>query len=214
MTLVVGFFIGLNFKSICWSVDMLKVKYGAFGSLAANNYLITDEESGESALIDCSSDKDDMVRFIGDARLKYILLTHGHFDHCDGVHEISVKTGAEIVISEADSKMAADTHANVSSLFGSKWASYTPDLTVNESSSLSLGKHEIKIIAVPGHTPGSVCYLIENHLFTGDTIMVGGVGRTDFPGGSEEELYRSLSRILPMTKTNNVYPGHGEIVLR
>ena len=68
---------------------MLTVKHGAFGSLAANNYLLTDDKSGESALIDCSSDKSDMIRFIENANLKYILLTHGHFDHCDGVRKVA-----------------------------------------------------------------------------------------------------------------------------
>jgi len=193
---------------------MLNVKYGEFGSLAANNYLLTDTESGESALIDCSSDKFDMKRFIGSANLKYILLTHGHFDHCDGVCNIAAETGAKIVIAEADRHMAKDTVSNVSSLFGSEWKEYTPDITVSDGDILPLGKEEIKVMATPGHTPGCVCYIAGEHLFTGDTIMVGGYGRTDFPGGDFQELLRSLSKLNKMKSGYNMYPGHGEILLR
>lgn len=193
---------------------MLIVKHGVFGSLSANNFLITDEETGESALVDCSSDGSDMRQFIGAAKLKYILLTHGHFDHCDGVPEIAWAYGAEIVIAEGDRHMAADTAANVSALFGSRWKAYTPGRTVSDGDVLPLGKTEISVMATPGHTPGSVCYFTDDCLFTGDTIMVGGVGRTDFPGGSEAVLMDSLEKLLPYTRTRSVYPGHGQIVVR
>ena len=192
---------------------MLKVTYGEFGVLGANNYLLTDDRSGEAALIDCSSDKEDMIHFIEGANLKYILLTHGHFDHCDGVKGIAERTGAKIVIAEADHKMSADTTANVSRLFGDGWIAYTPDLLIHDGDILHLGEEEIKVIATPGHTPGSVCYLAGNHLFTGDTIMVGGYGRTDFPGGNQDQLVSSLMKIIPFTKNNNFYPGHGSIQL-
>ncbi len=193
---------------------MLKVKHGEFGSLAANNYLLTDDVSGESALVDCSSDKFDMMRFIGSANLKYILLTHGHFDHCDGVRKVAAETGAKIVIAEADHKMSFDTTANVSRLFGDGWKEYTPDITISDGDVLRLGEEEIKVIATPGHTPGSVCFLAGEHLFTGDTIMVGGYGRTDFPGGDQEQLVASLIKIIPFTKKYSFYPGHGDFIVR
>lgn len=193
---------------------MLKVKKGEFGALAANNYLLIDDKSGEAALIDCSSDKGDMIAYIRGVNLKYILLTHGHFDHCDGVRKISEETGAKIVIAEADHMMSKDTTANVSRLFGDGWTEYTPDITINDGDVLFLGEEEIKVIATPGHTPGSVCFLAGDHLFTGDTIMVGGYGRTDFPGGNQEKLVASLIKIIPYTKKYNFYPGHGEAVVR
>ncbi len=193
---------------------MLKVKHGEFGVLAANNFLLTDDQSGESALIDCSSDKFDMMHFIGGVNLKYILLTHGHFDHCDGVQKVAKETGAKIVIAEADHKMSADTTANVSRLFGNGWIEYKPDITINDGDVLMLGKEEIKVIATPGHTPGSVCYLAGDHLFTGDTIFVDGYGRTDFPGGDQAKLFESLMMIIPYIKKYNYYPGHGRIVVR
>ncbi len=192
---------------------MLKVKYGEFGSLAANNYLLTDTESGEAALIDCSSHRFDMMRFIGAANLKYILLTHGHFDHCDGVRRVAEETGAKIVIAEADRHMATDIHANVAALFGGEWISYTPDITVADGDTLLLGRKEIRVMATPGHTPGCVCYLAGNHLFTGDTMMVGGYGRTDFPGGDFQELLRSLRKINGIRANYHMYPGHGDIAL-
>ncbi|MBE6542002.1 MAG: MBL fold metallo-hydrolase [Ruminococcaceae bacterium] len=194
---------------------MIKVKCGSFGTLAANNYLIIDSETNESALVDCSSDSSDMISFIGDTDLKYILLTHGHFDHCDGVRDIAKLKGAEIVISSYDSSMSRDTTLNVSRLISrGEWKEYTPDITIDDGDYLTLGKEEIKVIATPGHTPGSVCYIIGNHLFTGDTVMVGGVGRTDFPGGNQDQLIESLNKIMPLTKENNVYPGHGTCVIR
>ncbi len=193
---------------------MLNVKYGEFGSLGANNYLLTDTDSGEAALIDCSSHDGDMLLFLGAANLKYILLTHGHFDHCDGVRHIAEKTGAKIVIAAGDKHMATDTIANVSALFGSAWIPYTPHITVADGDILPLGKEEIRVMATPGHTPGCVCYIAGEHLFTGDTMMVGGYGRTDFPGGDFGELLRSLKKINGIRKDYSMYPGHGEIALK
>lgn len=193
---------------------MLKVKHGVFGLLGANNFLITDEESGESALIDCSADDSSMRNFIDGGNLKYILLTHGHFDHADGVSGIAALTGAKVVIASADAEMANDTTKNVARFFTNEWHEYSVDMTISDGDSMYLGENEIKVIATPGHTPGSVCYMCGNLLFTGDTVMVGGVGRTDFPGGSQEELIASLKKIMPMTEKCSVYPGHGECVVR
>ncbi len=197
---------------------MLKVKYDMFGSLAANNYLLTDTESGESALVDCSSDRFDMMHFIGSADLKYILLTHGHFDHTDGVCRVAEETGAKIVIAEADKRMATDTHLNVADLFAAsdrdyRFVPYTPHITVKDGDTLPLGNEEIRVMATPGHTPGCVCYIAGDHLFTGDTIMVGGYGRTDFPGGDFDELVKSLSKLNRTKSDYHMYPGHGEILL-
>lgn len=193
---------------------MIEVKHGEFGALSANNFLITDKETGKSALVDCSSDGEEMRAFISGTDLEYILLTHGHFDHCDGVRDIAELTGAKIVIAEADRDMAKDITLNVGRFFKRGWKEYSPDITVAEGDTLSIGEETISVISTPGHTPGSVCYLVGEHFFTGDTIMVGGVGRTDFPGGSQQQLIESLRRIMPMTEKYSVYPGHGEIVLR
>ena len=193
---------------------MLNVKQGVFGLFGANNYLITDDEIGESVLVDCSSDSKSMREFIDGTKLKYILLTHGHFDHTDGVCGIAALTGAKVVLASADADMTDDTTRNVARFFTKEWHRYSVDIMVSDGDSLYLGDHEIKVIATPGHTPGSVCYISGSLLFTGDTIMVGGVGRTDFPGGNQDELIASLKKIMPMTEKCSVYPGHGEYIIR
>ena len=192
---------------------MLKVKHGAFGALWANNYLITDTESGECALVDCSGEIDEMLRFVGSGKLKYILLTHGHFDHACCTAELCEKTGAIIVIGEGDAEMSHDTYKNLSGPFGFSWREYTPNLTVKEGDVISLGNSEISVISTPGHTPGCVCYITDDSIFTGDTIMVDGYGRTDFPGGNVQQLISSLRRLEEIVCTKNMYPGHGDCAL-
>lgn len=187
---------------------MTQIKSITLGELGNNCYLITDQASGLSALVDCTDDSKEMRDFIGSAKLEYILLTHGHFDHIGGVAAISRDYGAKVVISAQDASMLSSGKASLSAFFGIKQDKITPDLTVSEGSSLMLGETQIKVLATPGHTKGGVCYLLKNCIFTGDTLFFCSCGRTDFPGGSSKEIMQSLKRLATLEDSLKVYPGH------
>lgn len=187
---------------------MTQIKSITLGELGNNCYLITDQASGLSALVDCTDDSKEMRDFIGSAKLEYILLTHGHFDHIGGVAAISRDYGAKVVISAEDASMLSSGKASLSAFFGIKQDKITPDLTVSEGSSLMLGETQIKVLATPGHTKGGVCYLLKDSIFTGDTLFFCSCGRTDFPGGSSKEIMHSLKRLATLEDSLKVYPGH------
>lgn len=187
---------------------MTQIKSITLGELGNNCYLITDQASGLSALVDCTDDSKEMRDFIGSAKLEYILLTHGHFDHIGGVAAISRDYGAKVVISAQDASMLSSGKASLSAFFGIKQDKITPDLTVSEVSSLMLGETQIKVLATPGHTKGGVCYLLKDCIFTGDTLFFCSCGRTDFPGGSSKEIMQSLKRLATLEDSLKVYPGH------
>ena len=186
---------------------MINVKSVKLGELDNNCYLITDESTGEAALVDCTDASQKMLDFIGNANLKYILLTHGHFDHIGGVPEIKEKFGAKVVISEADSEMLSSGKASLAAFCGINQQNTSADILVAEGSEIMLGKTKISVIATPGHTKGGVCYLADDCIFTGDTLFFCSCGRTDFPGGSAKEIMQSLKRLSALDSALKVYPG-------
>lgn len=178
------------------------------GIIEENSYVIEDESSGEIAIIDPGFASMDTVPQLDN--LKYILLTHGHFDHILMAEEIRKKYGGEICIYQDDSEMLKAPSLNLSNQFG-LMLSFAAQKLVKANEIISLGETEIKIIHTPGHTSGSCCYYIEkaNVMFTGDTIFADSIGRTDFPTGSIIEMKNSIELLDKMNINPVVYPGHG-----
>lgn len=187
---------------------MIKVKTAVLGALQNNCYLITDEKSGASALIDCTDAFEKMLDFIGDTDLKYILLTHGHFDHIGGVAQIKQKYSAKVVISKADEAMLSSGRHSLAAFCGAVQNNTEADILVADGDVITLGETKITVMSTPGHTKGSVCYLADDVIFTGDTLFYCSCGRTDFPGGSASEMRSSLKRLAELNKNYTLYPGH------
>ncbi|MBC7222119.1 MBL fold metallo-hydrolase [Candidatus Bipolaricaulota bacterium] len=177
----------------------MEIKRFVVGPLFTNAYLLLD--GGEGALIDPGGTSAELELALNEVRLKYILLTHGHFDHADYAEALRARTGALILY-----------HPEERPTF---WAlGRTPptlDKPLSDGERLALGGEELLVWHLPGHSPGSVAFLWEKGktIFVGDVLFAGSVGRTDLPGGSWEELSRSLSRLLTLGEGWRILPGHG-----
>ncbi len=176
-----------------------------------NNYLIIDEQSKEAALIDCSSVNDELKRDLAehDATLKYILLTHGHFDHIAGIRP---NPNVKIVMNKEDLGWLNKANQYLP-MFGIPEISIPKvDIFVNDGDIIKLGNLEIKVISTPGHTQGGVCYLVDGKLFSGDTIFRESVGRCDLEGGDFDQIVDSIeNKIFTLPPQTLIYPGHGRM---
>lgn len=183
------------------------IKRVVAGIYGANCYIIMDEDTKEALVLDPGGDVDDIEKALGElgAKVKYIFLTHGHVDHTSGVDELRGKTKAITGISEKDDILIHKPTYMYGPLLEGK-----PDLYLNHGDKFTVGNFEVKCIETPGHTPGGMSFLIENNVFTGDTLFLGSIGRTDLEGGSQEAIINSIkNNLLPLPKETVVYPGHG-----
>ena len=192
---------------------MINIKVYSQGFLSANSYLVYDDSTMEAIIIDPTipfefASKDSFFR---DLKVKYILLTHCHFDHLFYYEEWRAKTKAITAIGEHDGVGLIHSSINLSTLFTGEDKSYiAADLLLLDGEVIPLGDYKVIVLSTPGHTQGSVCFLIEENLFSGDTLFANGdIGRSDFPTGNEVLIMQSLKRLLALNGNITVYPGHG-----
>ena len=169
------------------------------GPLQTNCYLVADE-SGVCAVIDPGDEPEKILAYAREhgLRLCAVLLTHGHFDHVGGVRAIAQATACPVWMHEKD--LTLRTAMTVA-------APYYTDFYA-EGDEVAVGSLRFLVMETPGHTPGSVCLLCENTLFTGDTLFAGSCGRTDL-GGNAQDMRRSLARLAAIRENYTVCPGHG-----
>ncbi len=184
------------------------------GPLEVNCYIIWDTATREAFIIDPGGDAGVITGAVKREGLKvrYIVNTHGHFDHVGADGELKAALSAPLAIHRDDAGLLQDAHEH-GVFFGVKTPRQpAPDMLLEGGERLKAGGLTIEVIHTPGHTAGGVCLYArkEKLLFTGDTIFSGSVGRTDFPGGSHEALMDSITKkILPLGDDIAVLPGHG-----
>ena len=179
-----------------------------------NTYIVTDEESGETAVVDPSLPEESLMEKLNGKNVKYVLLTHGHFDHTCGAKMIKENTGAKVVIHKEDDEMLHDISKNEfeENCIGSNFPEVDADINSEDGTELMLGNTKITVMHTPGHTKGGVCYLFNEDrvMFTGDTLFRLTAGRADFYGGDAREELRSLAKIGELEGDYKVYPGHDD----
>ena len=192
---------------------MINVTVFNQGYYFANSYFIYDESTMEGAIIDPTVPYATLQNdsFLQKVKVKYILLTHCHFDHLVYYEEWRTQTNAKTAICKMDHEGLLNGQINLSPLFIHKNQNYSEaDILLQDGDTLPLGNSEIFVLHTPGHTAGSVCYLADYHLFSGDTLFAeGDVGRTDFPTGNRCLLSESIQRLMKLPIDIHVYPGHG-----
>ncbi|MEA3360494.1 MAG: MBL fold metallo-hydrolase [Thermodesulfobacteriota bacterium] len=174
-------------------------------------YIVSCPNTKEALVIDPAGDEERIVSRVKEKELdlKYIVNTHGHPDHTCGNFKMKDITGAKIIIHELDEQMFNSTHGNE---IARQWG-FTPsppaDITVKDGDYITVGDVSLKVIHTPGHSPGGVCLLGEGNLFSGDTLFVGAIGRTDLPGASMEQFMDSIKKkLLTLPGETIVWPGH------
>ena len=182
------------------------------GPLMANCYLVIDEESKKGFIVDPGGFDQVLRKTIDDETIElvYIILTHGHSDHIEGVPEYKrLFPDAKVVCAEDERPMLADPHLNFTGFMGRGGLSLEPDVTVKEGDLITVGNMSFKVLMTPGHTPGGMCLYGEGVLFSGDTLFRASIGRTDFPGGSYGQIIDSIQRkLFVLPDETRVFPGH------
>ncbi|MCK5061709.1 MBL fold metallo-hydrolase [Candidatus Parcubacteria bacterium] len=173
----------------------MKVSIMVVGPIKTNCYLIS--SLGELICIDPGDEAKEIIKEIKmtEKKLKYIILTHYHYDHADAAEEVKAALGGKIII-----------HKNEEN-----YLNFQPDKYLKEGNNIKYGDEELKVLLTPGHSAGSITLLGEKEVFTGDTLFKDGIGRTDLPGGDEAAMRDSLRKLEKIIKPGMmVYPGHGD----
>ncbi len=195
--------------------DMIRVDVMVVGPVSTNCYFLNNEELKETVIVDPGDCFEKIKAYVSEKKLKpvAILLTHGHFDHMMAAEELRKEYGIPIYACEKEKQVLNSASGNLSNAFIR--ANYTMDADVycKEGDELYLAGCSIRVLETPGHTPGGCCYYIasENILFCGDTLFCQSIGRTDFEGGSYQEICQSIKEKLFVLPAETLcYPGHGE----
>lgn len=188
------------------------IKQFVAGLIENNMYLVADENTREAVVIDAPADIPELKKTVDElgAKVKYILITHGHFDHIMGLNSLKKTLNAPAVICKEDIAIS-DKINDFTRLFGvPDSVPPTYEKFVKDGDVIEVGDLKIKVIQTAGHTEGGVCYLVDENLFSGDTLFRQSVGRTDLYGGSFEKICHSVKDILfNLDENTKVFPGHG-----
>lgn len=180
------------------------------GELQENCFVLFDENK-DAFVVDPGASSDIIIEAIekNTLNIKYILLTHGHFDHVGAVAGLKKKFNAPVYLHKNDKNFLENPKEVRESAFGLQIESANVDIFVKEGDEIPFSDDYIKVIETPGHTLGSVCYLFKNYLFAGDTLFNGSIGRTDFPESDHSLMIESLKVLKELDDEIYVLSGHG-----
>jgi hydroxyacylglutathione hydrolase len=182
------------------------------GPIMANCFILGCEDTREAVVIDPGDDADRILMILAKEKLtvKYLINTHGHFDHVGANRRMKEVTGAKLAIHPDDVPMLSELSRSAASFGLSAENSPEPDLLLNEGDTVSFGNITLKVIHTPGHSRGGISLYTPGHLFAGDTLFAGSIGRTDLPGGDYDTLIASIKeKLLVLPDDTVVYTGHG-----
>jgi len=196
------------------------VKTLIVGPIQTSCYIVSFPPSKDTLIIDPGGDAEQIIEYLGDKALQliYIINTHGHIDHIGANTELKeAYSASQICIHPADASMLTNAPQNLSFELGFNYISPPADRLIKEGDIINLDTHKFVVHHLPGHTPGGICLFYESGVkteplvvFSGDTLFCGGIGRTDFPGGSHQQLIKGIKqKILSLPDDVIVYPGHG-----
>lgn len=191
----------------------MKLKVAVVGMVSTNCYVVANSQNNEIIVIDPGDDVEVINEHIDrmHGTVKGILLTHGHFDHIMAVNEIAAMHHVKVYAHSIEKELLADPAINCSQSIGRPYIVELQE-TLEDNMTFTLAGFRIKVLHTPGHTSGSVCYLFEEEgvLFSGDTVFMESVGRTDLPTGNEGKLLASIqNKLVDLDDNIKVFPGHG-----
>ena len=189
----------------------MKIQSFVVGKLRTNCYVVYDEKNGEACVVDPGGDYEKIWAFLDEKKLslKNIFLTHGHFDHTLVASQLKDKTGARIIIHKADAEMLENTDISMYlSISKEPFRRCRADVLLSGGERTKVSGLEAFFLHTPGHTPGSVCIILDNVIFTGDTLFKNDIGRTDLDGGSDFDMKYSLRSLYELDGDYIIYPGH------
>ena len=189
------------------------IKRIVVGVLSTNCYIIYDENTKEAMVVDPGYEDDEIVNFINSENLtvKYIYLTHCHFDHMEGAEWLRLKTKAPIIGLNNEEENFKSVDINLSKMITEHGFSINCDKLLFENDEIEVGKYTFRVIHTPGHTSGSSCLYSEKILISGDTMFLETYGRVDLPTGNQNDIIKSIkNKLLLLPPETVVYPGHGE----
>ncbi|MFA4830004.1 MAG: MBL fold metallo-hydrolase [Thermodesulfovibrionales bacterium] len=181
------------------------------GPLQVNCFIIADEKTKKSMVIDPGDEPDRIIDVIkgNGLKVKYIICTHAHFDHVGGITELKDETDAKIVIHQEERELY-NSAMDQAAFWGYELAPLPePDMFVKEGDKIEIGHLSFEVFHSPGHSPGGISLYGEGVVFTGDTLFAGSVGRTDFYGGDINKLKKSFLRLMSLPPDTKVFCGHG-----
>ena len=185
----------------------MKMYHLRTGLLHVNSYFLVNDQN-QALVIDCGENYK-QIKLTEEKygfKIKAVLLTHAHFDHSGCAKKLQ-DDGAKVYISKLDAPKLLNED-NLSGDFGRKFDYLVADFTFGDGDDLNICGINIKVIATPGHTDGSVCFMVDNAIFTGDTLFDGSVGRTDFKTGNRQDMINSIKKLFSLDGDYSVYPGH------
>ncbi|MDY6833888.1 MAG: MBL fold metallo-hydrolase [Chloroflexota bacterium] len=183
--------------SIVVEDDVVRIERFDLGLFGTNSYIVVCQATNDSVLIDAPADAKLLLGHLAETNPKYILMTHNHFDHVGALREIKSALGVPVAAHSYDADgLPAST-----------------DIFIGDGDTLLVGKLELSILHTPGHTPGSLCFLVNSYLLSGDTIFPGGPGRTGTPSDFNQIVKSITSKVFILPEKTWIYPGHGEATI-